>query len=167
MITVRLVQDERGGFGWPADLQPPRRQTSSWRALRNRAVNTPSAYPPPAKADVLSSRQLFSRYQALHCTHFTRLLSSANPSRIKSTSSRLPEALTQRATPRLALRLPERFARSIGDISAGVCVAGDAPTAIGRFRDQDPGASRQALITGGLGDDLGRLLDHAELLLPI
>src|SRR5207244_11480006 len=64
VITVRLVQDERGGFGWPADLQPPRRQTSSWRALRNRAVNTPSAYPPPAKADVLSSRQLFSRYQA-------------------------------------------------------------------------------------------------------
>ncbi len=129
-------------------------------------MSTASAYPPPAEADVLISRLLFSRDQAPHFTRVTWLLSSANPSRIKSKSSRLPGPLTQRYAS-AALRLPERLARSIGDIGAGVRVAADAPTAIGRFRNQDPGASGQALITRGLGDDLGQLLDHAELLLPI
>jgi hypothetical protein len=43
-------------------------------------------------------------------------------------------------------------------------VTSDAPATLRCLGDQDPGALGDAGIPGGSGDDLGQLLDHAELL---
>jgi hypothetical protein len=52
------------------------------------------------------------------------------------------------------------------DVRTGVGVPLESPTALGRLRDQHPGALGQLRLARG-SDDVGQLPDHAELLIAI
>lgn len=62
------------------------------------------------------------------------------------------------------------FERGAGErryVRIRVRVSGDSPAAFGRLGEEHAGAFAQAWLAGGGGDDLGELLDDAELLLAV
>src|SRR5712691_13386105 len=54
-----------------------------------------------------------------------------------------------------------------GDVRICVRVAGYAPAALGRLRDQHPGALGVAGLAGCGGDDFGQFFDDSELLVAV
>jgi hypothetical protein len=64
--------------------------------------------------------------------------------------------------------VPGEFAAGgVRDVGAGVGVPVDAPSAIGRLCDQDPGALGVCRVPYLGGDDLGEFPDDAQLLVAV
>src|SRR6185437_17170447 len=59
------------------------------------------------------------------------------------------------------------FAGSGDQFLVGVCVAGQAPAAVGCLGQQHPGPAGQPGVAGGVGGDRGQPLDHGELLAAV
>lgn len=65
------------------------------------------------------------------------------------------------------LLLGELAPRGRDDVGACVGVALESPTALGRLRDENPGTLGHLGIASGGRNDIGELLDDAELLVAI